>query len=68
MLLHLSSVTRKAHCRLSVGIEMIATYALQNLDPEVAQVACEAIGFNPQNPQHGQFYSDASSKSSALKI
>ncbi|KIV91997.1 hypothetical protein PV10_06479 [Exophiala mesophila] len=41
------------------GVEMIATYALENLDPVLAKLACSGIGFNPQNPQHGQFYSDA---------
>lgn len=36
---------------------MIATYVLEHFDPEVAGLACEAIGFHPANPyEKGQQY------------
>lgn len=36
---------------------MIATYVLQHFDPEIAALACEAIGFHPFAPhERGQQY------------
>lgn len=38
-------------------MDMMATYVLQNFDPEIAALACEAIGFHPAAPsEKGQQY------------